>query len=127
MRLHSPSCDQHALSTRQAAVTSPLAAAAAIRMVPRQPARCSASRSADASTDEQSDAPKPRMRRTRLFKASDSSESPAAPAPAEHSAEAARAAVPVSEEFKRAFEDLGVRPVGLNNLSRVSCVGCLLM
>jgi hypothetical protein len=125
MHLHAPSCGGHALSRRHAALASPMvAAAAATCKVPRLRLRCNASR-AESSTDEQSEAPKPRMRRTRLFKASEGSESTAAaapaPAPAQQAAEAGRGAQPVSEEFRKAFEDLGVRPGGLTR-GRVSRV-----
>jgi hypothetical protein len=66
------------------------------------------------------------MRRTRLFRASEGSDAPAAqvPADAQPAADVKRAVTPVADEFKKAFEDLGVRPVGLNKLSRVSIVSC---
>lgn len=99
-------------------MATPMAAAAATCTVPRLSTRCNDSRSAEVSTDEQSDAAKPRMRRSRLFKNSQGFEPRSAAAPAQ---EPAKAGPPVSEEFRRAFEELGVKPVDLNKLSRVSC------
>lgn len=122
MYLYSSKSGGHALSTRQATAGRPLSsAAAAHRLLPRRVVPCTASSSADASTNETSEAPRPRISRRKLFTAPGSSEyAAAAAAEASPPGQQPAAAVPVAEEIRRSFEKLGFRKVGVSRLSGVS-------
>lgn len=123
MQMHS-----HTLNTQHASFTNGLRQPGLAARVASVPARLcmhlNASSSSPGSTTEDAERLKQRIRRVRLFRSTDSTDGDApaaAAAAAQPAAEAARP-VPVSEEFRQAFEDLGVQPIGVKNLGQVSRV-----